>query len=57
MWRDGCIVKSCKSGALEERLADECVHLIEKKVDEILVEKLAEKGGLHTVIKMSSLLV
>jgi len=44
VWRDGCIVKSCKSGALEERLADECVHLIEKKVDEILVEKLAEKG-------------
>jgi len=43
-WRDGCIVKSCESGALKESLADECVHLIEKTVEDILVEKLAEKG-------------
>merc|ERR1719320_2210887 len=42
--RDGCIIKSCKSGALKKSLADECVHLIEKQVDDILAEKLAEKG-------------
>ena len=52
MWQDGCIIKSCESGALEESLAEECVQLIEKHVEEILVEKLAEKGKLQTYSKV-----
>jgi len=43
VWQEGCIVRTCKSGAVEERLADECVQLIEKIVEEKLVEKLAAK--------------
>ena len=49
-WQDGCLVNSCKSGALESRLADECVQMIEKIVEEKLPEKLAEKGEFHTVV-------
>ena len=49
-WQDGCIVKTCKSGVLESRLADECVQMIEKIVEEKLPEKLAEKGEFHTVV-------
>ena len=44
MLQDGCIVKTCKSGVVEETLADECVQFIEQTVEEILTEKLAEKG-------------
>jgi len=42
--QDGCIVKTCRSGVVEETLADECVQFIEQTVEEILTEKLAEKG-------------
>jgi len=44
VWQDGCLVKTCNSGTVEESLADECVELIEKKVEKILGDKLAEKG-------------
>jgi len=44
VWQEGCIVRTCKSGAVEERLADECVQLIEKIVEEKCgVEKPAVK--------------
>ena len=44
VWQDGCLVRTCTSGTVEESLADECVELIEKKVEKIMGEKLAEKG-------------
>jgi len=44
VWQEGCLVKTCNSGTVEESLADECAELIEKKVEKILGEKLAEKG-------------
>jgi len=44
VWQQGCLVKTCNSGAVEESLAEECLEMIEKKVDEILLEKLPEKG-------------
>lgn len=44
VWQEGCLVKTCNSGNVEETLAEECVKLIEKKVEKILGEKLAEKG-------------
>ena len=47
VWQEGCLVKSCNSGTVEEKLADECVKLIEKKLEEILDEKLGEKGWLY----------
>ena len=34
---------------MEETLADECLQLIEKNVEEILVKKLDEKGWSHMV--------
>ena len=51
MWQDGCIVKTCKSGAVEESLSDECVQWIEKIVEDKLEEKLAEKGWLQMFVK------
>ena len=54
MWQEGCLVKTCNSGTVEESLADECVELIEKKVEKILGERLAEKGWLqHILTKMN----
>ena len=54
VWQEGCLVKTCNSGTVEERLATECVELIEMKVEEILGERLAEKGWLqHIVTKIS----
>ena len=44
VWQYGCLVKTCISGTVEESLAEECVELIEEKVDRILGEKFAEKG-------------
>jgi len=56
VWQDGCIVKTCKSGAVEETLADECVELIEKIVEEKLEEKLAEKGPSYLYIDSTTIL-
>ena len=54
VWQEGCLVKTCNSGTVEESLADECVELIEKKVEKILGERLAEKGWLqHILTKMN----
>jgi len=44
VWQEGCLVKTCNSGTVEETLAEECVKLIEKKVEKVLGERLAEKG-------------
>ena len=46
-WQEGCILKSCSVNGMQESLAPECVKLIEKKVEEIVVKKLAERGWLH----------
>ena len=44
VWQDGCLVRTCTSGTVEESLAHECVELIERKVGKILGEKLNENG-------------
>ena len=49
VWQEGCLVKTCNSGTVEESLADECVELIEKKVETILGERLAEKGSIQHI--------
>ena len=49
VWQEGCLVKTCNSGTVEESLADECVELIEKKVEKILGERLAEKGSIQHI--------
>jgi len=61
VWQEGCIVRTCKSGAVEESLADECVQLIEKIVEEKIVEKLAVKDPSYlyldstTIVDMNTL--
>jgi len=61
VWQEGCIVRTCKSGAVEESLADECVQLIEKIVEEKIVEKLAVKDPSYlyldsiTIVDMKTL--
>ena len=57
VWQEGCLVKTCNSGTVEEGLADECVELIEKKVEKILGDKLAEKGWSPLVTKVTNYLV
>jgi len=47
VWQEGCLIKTCKAGAVEESLADECVQMIEDTVVDILEDKLAEKGIEH----------
>jgi len=42
--REGCLVKTCVAGTVEESLADECVELIEKQVEQILEKQLSDKG-------------
>merc|ERR1712179_385200 len=61
VWQEGCIVRTCRSGAVEESLADECVQLIEKIVEEKIVEKLAVKDPSYlyldstTIVDMNTL--
>ena len=45
MRQEGCLVQTCVSGTTVESLAKECVDLITEKVDKIVDEKLAERGG------------
>jgi len=42
--QEGCLVQTCKSGTVVESLAEECVALIEKQVEEVMEKKLAETG-------------
>jgi len=44
MQREGCLVRTCKSGTVEESLAEVCIALIDKQVEKIVEEKLAETG-------------
>jgi len=44
VWQEGCLVYTCKGGLKQQNLAEECVGLIEKKVEEIVEKKLIEKG-------------
>ena len=50
--QNGCLVQTCKSGKVEESLAEECVELIEKRVEEILEEKLKGKFLNLTILIM-----
>ena len=44
MQQEGCLVRTCKSGTVEESLAEVCITLIDKQVEKIVEEKLAETG-------------
>ena len=57
VWQDGCLVRTCTSGTVEESLAHQCVELIEKKVGKILGGKLAQKGCPDFVTKVTINLV
>jgi len=43
VWQEGCLIKTCKAGAVEKSLADECLQMIEDTVEDILEDKLTEK--------------
>jgi len=44
VWQEGCLVHTCKGGIKQDRLSEECVGLVNKKVEEIVEKKLTEKG-------------
>jgi len=44
VWQEGCLVHTCKDGSKLERLAEECIELLKKKVEVIVERKLSEKG-------------
>merc|ERR1711915_841779 len=44
MQREGCLVRTCKSGTVEESLAEVCIALIDKQVEKIVEEKLVQTG-------------
>ena len=50
MRQEGCLVQTCVSGTIVESLAKECVDLITKKVNKIVDEKLAGRGGFSLCI-------
>jgi len=41
-WHEGCLVRKCKNGKIEENLAEVCVQLIKKQVSSIIKEKFAD---------------
>merc|ERR1711872_607395 len=42
--QEGCLIRTCRSGTVEESLAENCVQLIEEQVEKIVEAKLAEAG-------------
>jgi len=56
VWREGCLVQTCKAGTVVKSLAEECLKLIEKHVENVLNEKKDELGedsaekGVHYLI-------
>ena len=44
MQQEGCLIRTCRSGTVEESLAENCVQLIEEQVEKIVEAKLAEAG-------------
>ena len=44
MWQEGCLVQTCKAGTVVESLAEECLQLIEKHVEDVLDENCADEG-------------
>merc|ERR1712168_1610794 len=43
VWQEGCFVKTCNSGTVEQSLAEVCAKQIEKSVEKILTKKMTEK--------------
>jgi len=57
VWREGCLVQTCKAGTVVESLAEECLKLIEKRVEGVLDENCADKELLYlgnTIVKLPS---
>jgi len=57
VWREGCLVQTCKAGTVVESLAEECLKLIEKRVEDALDENCADKELVYlgnTIVKLPS---
>jgi len=57
IWQEGCLVQTCKAGTVVKSLAEECIKLIEKSIQDVLDEKRAEKDLLYfgdTIVELPS---
>ena len=36
VWKEGCLVQTCKAGTVVKSLAEECLKLIEQQIEDVL---------------------